>query len=97
MISIVGGGYVGLVSAACFAELGHSVNLIEIDGERVEAINSARPPIYEKGLEGLLEVHAGRSLAKINAPCLKNIGAQPFSQYKKFEKKYVSRLPKHLN
>ena len=61
-ISIVGGGYVGLVSAACFAELGHSVNLIEIDGEKVEAINSARPLIYERGLEELLKVHAGRSL-----------------------------------
>jgi UDPglucose 6-dehydrogenase len=61
-ISIVGGGYVGLVSAACFAELGHSVNLIEIDREKVEAINSASPPIYEKGLKELLKVHAGRNL-----------------------------------
>jgi UDPglucose 6-dehydrogenase len=61
-ISIIGGGYVGLVSAACFAELGHSVDLIEIDGEKVEAINSGRPPIYEKGLEALLKVHAGRRL-----------------------------------
>lgn len=61
-ISVVGGGYVGLVSSVCFVELGHSVNLVEIDEERVEAINSGRPPIYEKGLEDLLSRHAGRNL-----------------------------------
>lgn len=61
-ISVVGGGYVGLVSSACFAELGHSVDLIEIDKEKVEAINSGEPPIYEKGLEELLRKHAGHDL-----------------------------------
>ncbi len=61
-VSVIGGGYVGLVSSACFAELGHSVDLIEIDEERVEAINSGKPPIYEKGLEELLRKHAGHDL-----------------------------------
>jgi len=61
-ISVVGGGYVGLVSSACFAELGHSVDLIEIDEAKVEAINSGKPPIYEKGLKELLSKHAGRNL-----------------------------------
>jgi UDPglucose 6-dehydrogenase len=61
-ISVIGGGYVGLVSSACFAELGHSVDLVEIDEEKVEAINSGEPPIYEKGLEELLRRHAGRNL-----------------------------------
>jgi len=61
-ISVVGGGYVGLVSAACFSELGHSVNLIEIDAQKVKAINLGRPPIYEKGLEEMLRAHAGRNL-----------------------------------
>jgi len=61
-ISIVGGGYVGLISSICFAELGHCINLIEIDGRKAEAINSASPPIYEKGLEELLSKHAGRNL-----------------------------------
>ncbi len=61
-ISVVGGGYVGLVSSACFAELGHSVDLIELEEEKVEAINSGKPPIYEKGLEKLLRRHAGRNL-----------------------------------
>jgi UDPglucose 6-dehydrogenase len=61
-ISVVGGGYVGLVSSACFAELGHSVNIIEIDFNKVEAINSGEPPIYEKGLDALLSRHAGENL-----------------------------------
>lgn len=61
-ISIVGGGYVGLISSICFAELGHCINLIEIDVEKASAINSAKPPIYEKGLEELLSKHANRDL-----------------------------------
>ena len=58
----MGGGYVGLVSAVCLAELGHHVNLIEIDKSKVDLINSSRPPIYEKDLDHLLAKHAGRHL-----------------------------------
>ena len=61
-ISVVGGGYVGLVSSACFAELGHRVNIIEMDESKVEVINSGKPTIYEKGLEDLLSRHVGRNL-----------------------------------
>lgn len=55
----MGGGYVGLVSAVCLAELGHHVNLIEIDKSKVDLINSSRPPIYEKDLDHLLAKHTG--------------------------------------
>jgi len=65
-ISIVGGGYVGLVSAVCFSELGHSVNLVEVDAQKVKAINLGRPPIYEKGLEEMLSAHAGRNLTAMS-------------------------------
>lgn len=61
-ISVVGGGYVGLVTSACFAELGHFVNIIEIDESKVKAINAGVPPIYEIGLEDLLSKHAGGNL-----------------------------------
>jgi len=61
-ISVIGGGYVGLISSVCFAELGHLVNIIEIDKNKAEAINASKPPIFEKGLDGLLLAHAGRNL-----------------------------------
>ena len=61
-ISIVGGGYVGLVTGTCFAELGHDVTIIEIDPEKVRAINNGQPPIYENGLENLLKQNAGKRL-----------------------------------
>ncbi|WP_048151733.1 UDP-glucose dehydrogenase family protein [Methanolacinia paynteri] len=62
-ISVVGGGYVGLITGACLAEKGHHVTIIDIDKEKIDAINSARPPIYEKGLEELLARHSGKNLS----------------------------------
>jgi len=56
-ISIIGTGYVGLVTGACFAELGNRVVCVDVDGERVEQINNAQPPIYEEGLEAMLKKH----------------------------------------
>jgi UDPglucose 6-dehydrogenase len=61
-ISVVGGGYVGLVTGACFAELGHNVTIIETDPEKVNAINEKIPPVYEEGLETLLQKNGGSSL-----------------------------------
>ena len=61
-ISVIGGGYVGLVSSACFAELGYLVNLIEIDRDKTQAISECKPHLYEKGLETLLSTHIGKSL-----------------------------------
>jgi UDPglucose 6-dehydrogenase len=61
-ISVVGGGYVGLVSSACLAELGHSVNLIEIDTKRVTCIKSGHSPIFEDGLDEMLAKHINLNL-----------------------------------
>lgn len=61
-IAVIGGGYVGLVTGTCFAEIGHTVTIIEIDPEKVGAINRGVPPIYEAGLENLLKKNTGERL-----------------------------------
>ena len=61
-VSVIGTGYVGLVSGVCLAETGHSVTCVDIDPAKVEKINKAIPPIYEKGLEVLLKKNAGTHL-----------------------------------
>ena len=53
-IAIVGSGYVGLVSGACFADFGHEVVCIDNSAEKVEALREGRMPIYEPGLEELV-------------------------------------------
>lgn len=67
-ISIIGTGYVGLVTGTCFAELGHNVICVDVDEERVKKINKSIPPIYEEGLEELLKknVKANRLRATKN-------------------------------
>jgi UDPglucose 6-dehydrogenase len=61
-VSIIGTGYVGLVTGACLAESGHDVTCVDVNPSKVEMINSARPPIYEKGLPELLQRNIGRRL-----------------------------------
>ncbi len=61
-ISVIGTGYVGTVSAVCFAELGHEVICVDIDKSKIDKINAGIPPIYEEGLSELLKKHAGKKL-----------------------------------
>jgi UDPglucose 6-dehydrogenase len=62
-LSVIGTGYVGLVSAVCLAEKGHRVVCVDVDREKVEKINLGISPIYEKGLERLLRKNIQRTLS----------------------------------
>ncbi len=53
-IAMVGSGYVGLVSGACFADFGHKVCCIDNDPAKIEALNAGKMPIYEPGLAELV-------------------------------------------
>jgi UDPglucose 6-dehydrogenase len=55
VIGIFGAGWVGLVTGACFAELGHDVVVRDIMPERIEALRSGQLPFHEPGLQELLE------------------------------------------
>jgi len=61
-ISMIGTGYVGLVSGACFSEFGHHVTCIDLDGAKIEALRAGKVPIFEPGLENLIarNVASGR-------------------------------------
>ena len=61
-VSIIGTGYVGLVTGACLAEKGHDVICVDINPTRVEALNRAESPIFEEGLDELLRNNAGKRL-----------------------------------
>jgi UDPglucose 6-dehydrogenase len=61
-ITMIGSGYVGLVSGACFADFGHEVVCIDKDQRKIDALHQGRMPIFEPGLDDLVarNVKAGR-------------------------------------
>jgi UDPglucose 6-dehydrogenase len=65
-VSVIGTGYVGLVTGACLADKGHTVICVDVDTEKVNRINRGDPPIHEKDLEPMLRRNIGSRLAATN-------------------------------
>src|SRR5688500_10159438 len=59
-IAMIGTGYVGLVSGACFSDFGHQVTCVDKDADKIAALNAGRMPIWEPGLEALVKANAER-------------------------------------
>jgi UDPglucose 6-dehydrogenase len=59
-IAMIGTGYVGLVSGACFADFGHRVCCVDKDDSKIDALNAGRMPIWEPGLEALVKSNVER-------------------------------------
>ena len=61
-IAMIGTGYVGLVSGACFADFGHQVTCVDKDADKIAALRRGEIPIFEPGLDALVasNVKAGR-------------------------------------
>ncbi|CAM0117153.1 UDP-glucose dehydrogenase family protein [Rhabdochlamydiaceae symbiont of Dictyostelium giganteum] len=56
-VTILGAGYVGLITAVCLAEFSHSVICLDIDEEKIKMLSQGIPPLYERGLEEMLKRH----------------------------------------
>src|SRR5438270_1524087 len=59
-IAMIGTGYVGLVSGACFADFGHRVCCVDNDAEKIDGLNAGVMPIWEPGLGDLVKTNAER-------------------------------------
>lgn len=56
-VAVIGSGYVGLITAACLADFGHTVTAVDRDSARIALLLQGQSPIYEPGLETLLAIH----------------------------------------
>src|SRR5512139_1001918 len=57
-VAMIGSGYVGLVSGACFADFGHDVTCVDKDKGKINSLDSGAVPIYEPGLTELVALNA---------------------------------------
>ena len=60
-LAIIGTGYVGLITGACFAEFGYQTVCIDKDQNRVNDLNNSKCPFYEPGIEVLLDKHLNKT------------------------------------
>ncbi len=75
-IAVIGSGYVGLVSGACLSEFGHDVVCIDTDAGKIERLRAGKIPIYEPGLEDLVERNAAAKRLSFSTDIKAIAGAQ---------------------
>lgn len=74
-ISVIGAGYVGLVTGCCFAEIGHEVVCTDNDVSKLKTLESGRLPIYEPGLDKVIEKARKKKLLSFSASAAETIKA----------------------
>src|SRR4029077_2359973 len=66
-LAIIGSGYVGLVTGACFADVGHNVICVDNDAKKIKQLQAGEVPIYEPGLEDIIHRNVSAHRLRLNA------------------------------
>tara|TARA_B100000902_G_scaffold399897_1_gene473436 strand:+ start:1648 stop:2973 length:1326 start_codon:yes stop_codon:yes gene_type:complete len=103
-ISIIGSGYVGLVAAACFAEMGNQVICIDIDANKINSLKKGDIPIYEPGLEKLVQENMSKGDLSFSTDITNSLDAEivfiavgtPMGEDGSADLKYVLEVAKSI-
>ena len=76
-LSIIGTGYVGLVTGTCFAEVGHQVVCVDNDAAKVKMLQAGGMPIYEPGLEEMVKKNVAAGRLQFTASTAEGVRAPP--------------------
>src|SRR5437868_13713030 len=74
-IAMIGTGYVGLISGACFADFGHQVTCVDKDADKVAALTRGEIPIFEPGLDALVASNIAAARAGFTTDPAASVGA----------------------
>ena len=74
-IAMIGTGYVGLVSGACFSDFGHTVSCVDKDAAKIARLQNGEIPIFEPGLEALASFRMAKSSSPVSRLIASNVEA----------------------